>query len=369
MPALAPPVVIAPAPYEVSFGRIAGRSPRGTKTILVAFDGRPAATRSVGGRSFDFKLQLPRRQLRLTVTAVDGQGRRAATTLDPVYGLPRASAPRAPPHRFVGDPRLGATLRGLARGFGGTCAIYVQDLGSGAGATWNMRTPFPAASTLKVGIAIEVLRVLKGKPGVETRVGRLLRSMLIPSDDRSANELLIWLGGSTSGGAARVNAIFRALDLDDTDMYGGYIVQGASPSFVGKRTTAWDFARLLRSIHFAAAGRGPLADRYRGSFVPADGRFLLYLLARARPSWLSRFLPGGVPVAHKPGWITKARHDAGVVYWRGGAFTAVVLTWNANGVGISSEVLAGRVARAALERFSQREARAASGRSARPRRG
>jgi hypothetical protein len=369
VPALPPPVVIAPAPYEVSFGRIAGRSPRGTRTILVAIDGRPAAKRSVGSRSFDFKLELPRRQLRLTITAVDGQGQRASTTIDPVVGLPGTAAPRGPPRRLVGDPRLGGALRERARGFGGTCAIYVQDLRTGAGATWNARTPFPAASTLKVGIAIEVLRVVRGKPGTETRVGRLLRSMLIPSDDRSANELLIWAGGSTSAGAARVNAIFRALGLEDTDMYGGYIVQGSSPTFVGKRTTAWDFARLLRSIHLAAAGRGPLADRYRGSFVPADARFLLYLLAHARPGWLSRFLPGDVAVAHKPGWITQARHDGGLVYWRGGAFLAVVLTWNGRGVGVSSEVLAGRVSRAALARFSERAGEAASGRSARPRRG
>jgi len=334
----------------------------------VTIDGRRAAQRKLGGRSFDFKMERPRRVLRLTVTAVDGRGRRAETTVDPVFGLPRAAAPRAPP-QFVGDAALGGTVRGLARDFGGTCAVYVQDLATGRGATWNPHVPFPAASTLKVGIAIEVLRVVRGKPSRATRVGGLLRSMLIPSDDRSANDLLVWLGGSTSGGAARVNAIFRALGLRNTDMYGGYIVQTASPSFVGKRTTAWDFARLLRSIHLAAAGRGLLAEQYRGSFVPSEARFLLYLLARARPSWLGRFLPGDVPVAHKPGWITKARHDGGVVYWRRGTFLVVVLTWNPGGVGVSSEVLAGRVARAALQRFSRRAGAAGSGTSARLRRG
>ena len=366
--ALAPPVLVAPAPNETSFGRIAGRAPRGTKTIVVVIDGRPAARRSLGGRSFDFKLELPRRQLRLGVTAVDAQGHRASTTVPRVLGLPRMAEPRGPP-RYLVDANLRTALRDLARGFDGACAIYVQDLRDGAAATWNAHTPFPAASTLKVGIAIEVLRVVREKPGPRTRVGRLLRSMLIPSDDRSANELLTWVGGSTSGGAARVNAIFRALGLRNTDMYGGYIVHGGAPEFVGKRTTASDFARLLRSIHLAAAGRGLLAARYRGSFVPADARFLLYLLARARPSWVGRFLPSDVVVAHKPGWITKARHDGGLVYWRGGAFLAVVLTWNGRGVGVSSELLAARVARAALARFSAREGRAASGRSGRPRRG
>jgi Beta-lactamase enzyme family len=152
-------------------------------------------------------------------------------------------------------------------------------------------------------------------------------------------------------------------------MYGGYIVparvpiplrRDEQPSFVGKRTTAWDFGRLLQYLHLAADGRGLLARRFRGSLVPADARFLLYLIAHARPSWLARDLPGGATaVVHKPGWIKQARHDGGVVYWRGGAFVAVVMTWNGRGVGVASELLAARVARAAFERFTSRSPRSA----------
>lgn len=53
----------------------------------------------------------------------------------------------------------------------------------------------------------------------------------------------------------------------------------------------------------------------------------------------------------KAGWIEHARHDGGLVYWPGGAFIVVVLTWNAGGVGSASDLLAGRVARAAFARF------------------
>ena len=179
--------------------------------------------------------------------------------------------------------------------------------------------------------------------------------MLVPSEDRPANDLLVWLAGSTSGGSARVNATMRAIGLHDTDMYGGYEVQSNEPRFVGKRTTASDFAQLLDVLHLAAVGKGRLAQRFRGSFVPADARFLLYLLAHARPNWLGRYLGGQhVAFAHKPGWITQARHDGGIAYWRGGAFAVVVLTWNPSGVGVSSELLAARVARAAFVRFSRR---------------
>jgi len=330
--------------------------------VIVSIDGRVVAKRDLPGRrTFDFHVQLPQRDARLTVTAIFDARRRASVTIAPVFGLPQAGEPRGPPRRRHEDATLARSLRSLARSFPGICAMYVQDLRTGAGASWNSRTRFPAASTLKVAIAIEVLRTLRGKPPPGSRIDRLLRKAIIPSDDRAANELLVWLGGTTSGGAARVNAIFRALGMDDTDMYGGYIVPSRNPillqaeqrpTFIGKRTTAWDYSRLLFSLHLAAEGRGQLARRYRGSFVPSDARFLLYLLAHTHPSWLDRHLSGsGVTVLQKAGWIKKARHDGGIAYWRGGAFVVTVMTWNGHGVGQSSITIAGRVAQASWARF------------------
>jgi beta-lactamase class A len=331
--------------------------------VIVGIDGREVVRRDLlGGRTrFDFHVQLPPRDLRLTVTGVTDDERRSSATVDPVFGLPRSGEPRAPPRGYE-DARLASEIRNLAGAFPGIAGVFVQDLRTGAGAASNARAAFPAASTLKVAIAIQVLIAYRGRPPRGSRLDRLLRRMLVPSLDKPANELLAWLGGSTSGGAARVNATLRALGLSDTEMYGGYIVPARrpiplradrQPSFIGKRTTAWDFGRLLRYLHLAADGKGLLARRFRGSFVPADARFLLYLLTHARPNWLARYLPGATAAAHKPGWITRARHDAGLVYWRGGAYVAVVLTWNGRGVGAPSELLAGRVGRAAFDRFAQ----------------
>lgn len=324
--------------------------------VVVSIDGSVVARRDIGGRRFDFAVPLPARDVRLSLRAVDRRGRGASTTIGPVFSLPAAAAPRGPPRRSFEDARLGRTIRSLARSFRGSCGIYVQDLRSGAGAAWNAGAEYPAASTLKVGIAIEVLRVLGGKPRPGSRIDRLLRKAIVPSDDRAANELLIWLGGSTSGGSARVNTLFRALEMDHTDMYGGYIVQQGripirtrdQPSFVGKRTTAADLATLMRTLNLAAVGRGPLARR---SFRPSQARFLLYLLAHSHVSRIDRFLPGGTITLQKAGWIETALHDAGLVYWSGGSFVAVVMTWNARGVGVPSDVLAGRVGRAAYLRF------------------
>jgi hypothetical protein len=55
-------------------------------------------------------------------------------------------------------------------------------------------------------------------------------------------------------------------------------------------------------------------------------------------------------VLHKAGWITKARHDSGLLYTPNGAFVIAVLTWNGRGVGSLSDLLATRIALSALHR-------------------
>ena len=87
--------------------------------------------------------------------------------------------------------------------------------------------------------------------------------------------------------------------------------------------------------------------------TPAEARWLLYLLVHAYDRREARPVPPRRRrrrVAHKSGFIESARHDAGLVYWPGGAFVAVVMTHGA-GVGTRSDVLAGRVAEAGLRRF------------------
>jgi beta-lactamase class A len=351
-PVPAPPALTAPAPYEASFGRVAGRVSPGTRRIRVFVDGRLAAEKQLARARFAVTVELPRRDVSVRVTAFDRGGRRSSTLVRPVFGLPRAAAAQGAVLR--NDPTLARGVRGLTRGFRGACAVYVHDLRTGRGASWNAQVAFPAASTLKSAIAVELLRVLPRTPERGTRTDVLLRRMLIYSDSEAANLLLTQIGGSTSGGSAGVNATMRTLGLRNTDMYGGYIVEdeGLRPSFVGKRTTAWDLARLYRLLPLAAGARGLLVTRFRGAFSPSDARYLLYVLAHVRePGRLSRFL-SGASLLHKAGWIEEARHDSGLVYWRGGVFVVSVLTWNPGGVGVASDVLAGRIGRLALDRVN-----------------
>lgn len=365
MLALPPPVLTAPAAREVSFGRVAGTAPSGTRRIVVRVGGKVVASRGLRGRSFDFHVDLPARDVRVRVTAIS-RGRTSSTEVSPVFGLPRAASPRAASPWL--DVALSARVRSLAAGFGSTSAVYVEDLSTGAGAATNARARFPAASTLKLAIAVEALRVHAGKPLPGSRLDGLLYAMLVRSDNDAANAIETYFGGSTSGGSARVNELMRSLGLNDSEMFGGYArtlaarrrpipVQVDSQPYFGrgKYASAWDLARLARYVHQAAGGKGPLATRHRGAFTPSDARYLLYLLAHVSDGGkLDRFLGPSATLLHKGGWLATSRHDNGLVYWPGGVFVVAVLTWRPGGAGVASDVLAGKVAAAALARFRER---------------
>jgi hypothetical protein len=348
-------VVTAPAEREVSFGQVAGRVPHGSWAIVVRADEKLVAVKRVAGGSFDFVVSLPRRDTDVRVSLYGPHGRRqVTTTIRHVFGLPRSAAPRAVAGSH--DGALQRTVGMLARAFPGTSGVYVEDLVSGRGASWNARARFPAASTLKLAIAVEALRATGGEPG--SYLDSLLRRMLIESDNDAANQV-----ESLFGGGSRVDELLRGLGLGDTWMGGGYVRGTAflppipvhiesQPSFpCCKYTTAYDLARLLAYIHLAAGGRGPLVASPGSGFTSADARYLLYLLAHvADRGKLGRYLVGGpYALMHKAGWISYARHDAGLVYWPGGVFVGAVMT-TGSGVGAASDLLAARIARVTLER-------------------
>jgi hypothetical protein len=363
-------VIERPAAYQVSYGVVEGHAARGARRVIVRVDGRIARKLRLDSREFRLELDLPPREVSVRVETVDDAGRRAGRTVQHIFGLPRAARPRV---RLLWlDPALQRDVRRLAGGFPGSAAAYVENLGTGAGAAWNARATFPAASTLKLAIAVTVLSSVDGQPRPGSYVDTLLRRMLDASDNESANQLLVSLGGSTSSGGHVVDGVMRSIGLEHSVMYGGYVLGtslGASreiasrgvpvsvvdqPAWgIGKATTAADLALLSRSIWLAGGGLGPLAGG-RSGVSPAEARYLLYVLARVRDRGkLSRFVEGapGTIVLHKAGWIDPARHDAGLVVWHGGIFVAAVMTYRGSGAGTRSDVLAGRVAQAALRRF------------------
>jgi Beta-lactamase enzyme family len=359
---LPPPAIEQPASHQASYGLVSGVAARGTRRVVVSARGRVLASKPLKGRHFSLRVELPTGDVAVRVTTLGFAGRRSVSVVRDVLGLPPVARPRGVPSRE--DAALERRVHRLARGFSGVSGVYVQSLTGGAGAAWNARARFPAASTLKLAIAVAVLAAYSGVPAPGSSLDDLMRQMITYSDNASANALEVWLGGSTSGGGARVDALLRTIGLHDTIMYGGYelgtyarsipLRVDEQPSFgVGKYTTAWDLARLFRAIWLASGGKGPLRTTHSG-VTSADARYLLWLLDHVRDTpKLDRVVGrlGGVAVLHKAGWIDSARHDVGLVFWHGGVFVAAVMTWSPNGIGTSADVLAGRCASVALERF------------------
>ena len=361
-----PPVLTAPAAHEVSYGLVRGTAAPGSQRVIVRVNGRLVAKQPLAARRFVVDLDLPFGEHVVVVETFDASGRAARRTVADVYGLPRAARPREQGSRLA--PALQNDLRRLARGFGSSCAFYVQDLATGAGAAWNARAEYPAASTLKLAVAVTALARFDTTPTYGSVLDGTFRSMLDYSDNGAANRLEVWFGGSTSGGSHLVNETMESIGLTQTDMYGGYLLDSVratsgfgsiplttveQPSWGrGKRTTAFDLARLSRAVWLASGGLGPLRRSVSG-FSAADGRYLLRLLADVHDhDKLDRALPAHLTrVIHKAGWIDTARHDNGIVFWRGGVFVATVMTYRSWGVGTSSDVLAGQVALAAFRRF------------------
>jgi beta-lactamase class A len=355
---LDPPALVTPGPRETSFGRVAGRAAPGTYRIVVLVNGSEVGGKNVRGGRFELRVPLPRRDSLVSVVAEDALGNRARASVEPVFGFGRAASPAS--LEPYSDRALTRKLRSLTRDFSGISGIYVENLQTGAGAAWNAKARFPAASTVKLAIAIEVLRVLEDRPPAD--LDRLLELMLVDSDNEAANALLQWLGGSGEGGAAQVNGLIGALGLGDTHLYGGFLTASAAgppipltvesqPSFEGKYTTAYDLAQLHRYVHLAASGRGPLLEEVEG-FTSSDARFLLWVLAHSADTGkLDRYLGDEAVVPHKAGWVSEARHDSGLVYSEDGAFVVSVMTYTEAGAGEPSDELAGQVALTALDHF------------------
>ena len=349
---------------------IEGLAAPGAQRVVVRVDGRVVRKLRLRGRPFVVDVDLPPREVsvrsrRSTGAAVERVGRSATST--GFRARPgRASASRG---STPGSRRTSAASRRASRARRPSTSRPT----SGAAAAWNARATFPAASTLKLAIAVTLLTRVDGPPGPGTVLDGLVRRMLDVSDNESANRSLLLLGGSTSAGGHVVDAVMRSIGLERTVMYGGYVL-GTSlgppreiaahgvplgvveqPYWgIGKATTAADLAQLHRALWLGSAGLGPLGGN-RSGVSPEEARYLLYVLAHVGDRAKLGRLVGerqGVVVLHKAGWIDPARHDAGLIAWRGGIFVAAVMTHRGGGVGTRSDVLAGRVAQTALRRFS-----------------
>src|SRR5262249_23115800 len=151
-------------------------------------------------------------------------GRSAARN---VWLLP-GTAPRARP-ATVQDRSLTASLAALASSFDGYSAMWVQNLATGAVASWNADARFPAASTVKLAVLIAALE--KWGPGRErSRAASDMATLAGWSSTLSANRLLVRLGdGSVATGTRVAQSVLNRLGATSSTYTGEYRV-GTSAS-------------------------------------------------------------------------------------------------------------------------------------------
>jgi beta-lactamase class A len=343
-------------------GHVVVRIGRETTSVGVWVDGRFRRRVQVGRAPARIAVKLPVgfHELRLRANGRGGvrwAPKRALWVLPP-------SAQRAKGIGGRVDARLQRDVERLAGRIPATSGIYVQHLVSGCGAAVNAGAKFPGASTLKAAILLDVERRSRGRPAAST--AGLLDQMIIESSDTAANRLLaIQGGGSADLGARRATETMQAMGLRDSLIRRPYIVDAVSrrspeipvrttaqPAlFTNFITTPYELARIHVAIHRGMRGAGPLPGigirprTIRTEVVPR----LLRVRDRTK---LVAGAPDGVLVAHKSGYNTNVKHDAGVMYLASGPVVVAAMTWSASGVSDGrGDRFVADVARAAASRL------------------
>lgn len=357
-----------PAPVVVTPGTAIGHAVvavgRNTTALGVWIDGRFVRSIRVPGGPRRLEVTLPPGFHSVRLRARGAGGTRWSRT-HALWVLP-ASAVRA---KGIGGRTDGRLQRDLVRLTGRLPAIggvYVQHLVTGCGAAVNAGAQFPAASTLKAAILLDVQRRSKGRPS--PTMNRLLDEMVIESSDRAANQVLaIQGGGSGEVGARRVTDTMRAMGLRKSLIRRPYIIEpqerrAGPPIPVGTRaqpalltnfiSTPYELARIMVAIQRGIRGNGPLPKIGVRSPAIRVGVMPRLLSVRDRTKLVAG-APPGVLVAHKSGYNTNVKHDAGIMYFKSGPVVAVAMSWSPDEVtdAVGDRFVAD-VARASARRLS-----------------
>jgi len=263
----------------------------------------------------------------------------------------------------------------LASSLDGSVGVYALDLRSGRSASVNPDTGFPMASTVKLPVAVHILRLVdEGRldlhqpvqlkegdiypemggpmdihltPGSAITVRDLLHMMLTVSDN-NATDILIRLGGGVQAVDERMRALgIRGIRVDRyiwemlAHFYGDPDASARRP--LGPA----EYARLASAKRGEADYRrdkGIYNTDPRDTSTPAgmasllalvwEGKALkpettavlksILLACRTGQSRLKGMLTEGTPVAHKTGSVADVANDVGVITLPDGAGEVVV---------------------------------------------
>ena len=231
--------------------------------------------------------------------------------------------------------KLSADLNRMAADYDGVMGIFVKDLTSGQTFAVNADTIFPQASSIKIPLLIELMRQTQsGKINLRDRVdihhaglvggsGVLqffsdggssvsihdLAVLMVVLSDNSATNLLIDRVGMNN-----VNSMLDGLGLHRTRLARKMMDIAAEQAGRENHSTPREMATLVEQLN-----AGKLLD---AKFTKATLKILEY----PKDSPLRAGVPDAITVAEKPGSLTGAQCDSGVVLLDGRPYVISVMT-------------------------------------------
>ncbi len=237
--------------------------------------------------------------------------------------------------------KLETRVEEIAARLDGVMGVAILDLTDGRILLRNADRVFPAASSIKLAILLELYRQdqearagAKGKarlddiytfdpkdlvedsrimagltPGVTRVTNRDLAQFMVAVSDNAAANILIDRVGKDN-----VNAMLRSLGLSKTMLRRKMMDIAAARRGDENVTTPQEMIRLLEAIFKEKAlNKQPTAE-------------FIKQLSTVKDSYIPRSLPENVQVANKPGELEAVRNDSGIVYAQNRPFAISVMT-------------------------------------------
>src|SRR3954463_8325212 len=229
---------------------------------------------------------------------------------------------------FLAQPAFAASSPGLSgleqqlsylvAGKSADVGIAALDLNTGETVSIKGNTPFPMASTVKVGVAaLYLAQVDHGRRSLDDTINgvsarSLMKRMLVHSDNRATDILLKDLGGP--------GALHDWLKQNGVT---GLRVDRTIAQLLSDKRDLWDH----RDSSTPTAMVDLLKRIYRAELIkPASRNYLLDLMAQCQTgkNRMKSLLPG-VPVEHKTGTLTGLTDDVGFITMPDGHRVAVAI--------------------------------------------
>ncbi|BDU72844.1 serine hydrolase [Mesoterricola silvestris] len=265
--------------------------------------------------------------------------------------------------------RMEGEVTRLADAVEGRVGVFIQSLDTGESFALRADEVFPAASTIKLALLLELYRqcerpgprltdpylldprdlaedsAILGNlaPGTRLTLRDLALFTVVVSDNSATNILMDRVGMD------RVNAGLDALGLRRTRLRRKMMDAQAAREGRENLATPRELAGLLLEIH-------------RGRTLAPESRCdLMKLLAIPKDSYLARLLPDGLAVADKTGSLPGVRNDVGIVFVKNRPFVVAVMASHLRD-DREGEAVIGRIARSAAAWMELAGAASAEGR-------